>query len=57
MPLILSGSDHNKSHIGPSYGISYTLSNYRILSNVSKDGESPPCKQNILFSTNVVRGK
>ena len=46
-----SGSDHNKSHIGPSCGTSWTRSKFRMLSRVSMDGDSPPCRQNISDST------
>jgi len=44
-PLRSSGSDHNKSHKGPSLGNSPTLFNLLILSIVSTNGDSPPCKQ------------
>lgn len=40
-PALSSGSDQSKSHIGPSWGISWALSNCLILSKVSIDGESP----------------
>ena len=52
-----SGSDHNKSHIGPSCGTSYNLFNFLISSSVSVDGDNPPCKQKKLFSTVAVKGK
>jgi len=44
---MLSGSDQSRSHMGPSWGISCTLSNCLILSRVSRDGDSPPCRENI----------
>ena len=46
-----SGSDHRRSHIGPSWGTSWTRSKLRMLSRVSMDGDNPPCKQNISDST------
>lgn len=46
-PQRSSGSDHSKSHMGPSWGTSCTRSMERTWSRVSMDGESPPCKQNI----------
>jgi hypothetical protein len=46
-----SGSDHRRSHIGPSWGTSWTRSKFRMLSRVSIDGDNPPCKQNISDST------
>jgi len=55
--VILSGSDHSKSHIGPSCGTSYVLSKCLILSKVSKLGESPPCNENIFPSTKAVNGR
>ena len=42
-----SGSDQSKSHIGPSWGTSWTRSSARIWSNVSIEGDKPPCKQKI----------
>jgi len=45
LPILSSGSDHNKSHIGPSLGTSPTLSKSLILSKVSINGDKPPCKQ------------
>jgi len=54
---LLSGSDHNKSHIGPSWGTSWTLLIYLMLSKVSKLGDNPPCKENILDSTSAQRGR
>lgn len=50
-PHLSSGSDHNRSHIGPSWGTSWKRSKFLILSRVSIVGESPPCKQNISDST------
>lgn len=50
-PQRSSGSDHKRSHIGPSWGTSWTRSKLRMLSRVSIDGDSPPCKQNISDST------
>lgn len=46
-----SGSDHKRSHMGPSWGTSWTRSKFRMLSRVSMDGDSPPCRQNISDST------
>jgi len=46
-----SGSDHNKSHIGPSWGTSWTRSKFLMLSRVSIDGDNPPWRQNISDST------
>lgn len=48
--LLPSGSLHNKSHIGPSWGTSCFLSMVRIWSNVCIEGLRPPCTQNILPS-------
>lgn len=45
--VILSGSDHNKSQMGPSWGTSYFLSNLLISSNLSKEGDNPPCNEKI----------
>lgn len=56
-PQRSSGSDHNKSHIGPSWGISYALSNYLMWSKESIEGLNPPCSPNISPSTNAVNGK
>lgn len=42
-----SGSDHSKSHIGPSCGTSCFLSIARIWSSVCIEGDNPPCTQNI----------
>ena len=42
-----SGSDHRRSHMGPSWGTSWILSNCRILSRVSREGERPPWRENI----------
>ncbi|BAS86936.1 Os03g0805350 [Oryza sativa Japonica Group] len=46
-----SGSDHRRSHMGPSWGTSWTRSKLRMLSSVSMDGDNPPCRQNISDST------
>jgi len=43
--------------MGPSWGTSYTLSNYLILSKVSRLGERPPCNENIFPSTKAVKGR
>ena len=56
-PPLSSGSDHNKSHIGPSWGTSWILSNFLISSRVSVDGDNPPCNQKKLFSTTADNGK
>ena len=45
-----SGSDHSRSHIGPSWGTSCFLSIPLIWSNVFIDGDNPPCTQNIYIS-------
>lgn len=50
-PQRSSGSDHKRSHIGPSCGTSWTRSKFLILSRVSIDGDNPPCKQKISDST------
>jgi len=55
--VILSGSDHKRSQIGPSWGTSYFLSNLLISSILSKEGERPPCKEKIEFSTIAHKGK
>lgn len=44
---IPSGSDHKRSHIGPSCGTSCFLSIDLIWSRVCIDGDKPPCTQNI----------
>lgn len=49
-PHLSSGSDHNKSHMGPSCGTSWILSIDLIWSSVSIDGDNPPCRQKILPS-------
>ena len=41
-----SGSDHIRSHIGPSCGTSCFLSSARIASRVGTAGLSPPCPAN-----------
>lgn len=46
-PVISSGSDHNKSQISPSWGISYILFKFYIYSIVFNLGDNPPCKQKI----------
>jgi len=46
-----SGSDHNRSHMGPSWGTSWTRSKLRMLSRVSMEGDNPPWRQNISDST------
>ena len=55
--VMLSGSDHKRSHIGPSWGTSYILSSYLILSKVSRLGDSPPWRENIFPSTSAVSGR
>lgn len=42
-----SGSDHRRSHMGPSWGTSCFLSMVRIWSSVWMDGDKPPCTQKI----------
>lgn len=51
-PVISSGSLHNRSHIGPSWGTSWYLSSCFIESNVVRVGLSPPCRQKIYFPVN-----
>jgi len=46
-----SGSDHKRSHIGPSWGTSWTRSRLRTLSRFSIDGDKPPWRQKISDST------
>ena len=46
-----SGSDHRRSHIGPSWGTSWTRSKLRTLSRFSMDGDKPPWRQKISDST------
>lgn len=50
-PQRSSGSDHKRSHMGPSWGTSWTRSKLRMLSRVSMDGDNPPWRQNISDST------
>lgn len=50
-PQRSSGSDQSRSHIGPSWGTSWTRSKSRMWSNESMLGERPPCKQKISDST------
>jgi hypothetical protein len=45
--LLPSGSDHSKSHIGPSWGTSCFLSIVRIWSSVCIEGDKPPWTQKI----------
>lgn len=47
-----SGSDHRRSHMGPSWGTSCFLSMVRIWSSVWMDGDKPPCTQKI-YGTNT----
>ena len=56
-PPLSSGSDHNKSHIGPSCGTSCILSRALISSRESVDGDKPPCRQKNEFSTTAVKGR
>lgn len=42
-----SGSDHRRSHMGPSWGTSCFRSIVRIWSKVWMEGERPPCTQKI----------
>jgi len=56
-PPLSSGSDHNKSHMGPSWGTSYILSKALISSRVSVDGDNPPWRQKNEFSTTAVKGR
>jgi len=51
-----SGSDHKRSHIGPSCGTSWSRSNARMWSSVSIDGDKPPCRQNICQKKNKRTG-
>lgn len=44
---IPSGSDHRRSHMGPSWGTSCFLSMVLIWSSVWMDGDKPPCTQKI----------
>jgi hypothetical protein len=46
-PLSPSGSDHRRSHMGPSWGTSCFRSIVRIWSKVWMEGERPPCTQKI----------
>ena len=46
-PWVSSGSDHRRSHMGPSWGTSCFRSMVRIWSRVWMLGERPPCTQNI----------
>jgi len=46
-PCVSSGSDHKRSHMGPSCGTSCFRSMVRIWSKVWMLGERPPCTQNI----------
>lgn len=50
-PQRSSGSDHKRSHMGPSWGTSCTRSKFRMLSRFSTEGDKPPCRQNISDST------
>lgn len=50
-PQRSSGSDHRRSHMGPSWGTSWTRSKFLMLSSVSIDGDNPPWRQNISDST------
>jgi hypothetical protein len=50
-PHLSSGSDHRRSHIGPSWGTSWTRSKLRTLSRFSMDGDKPPWRQKISDST------
>ena len=56
-PALSSGSDHSKSHIGPSCGTYWNLLRALMLSRVSMLGDSPPCRQKNWFSTTAVRGR
>ena len=55
-PARSSGSDHTRSHTGPSCGTSWKRSILRTSSMVSMDGLRPPCGQKIWFSTTAVSG-
>ena len=52
-PYLSSGSDHRRSHIGPSCGTSWIRSNARMWSSESTFGDRPPCNEKIWFSTNA----
>jgi len=56
-PSISSGSDHIKSHIGPSWGISYFLSIVLISSIDLIEGDRPPWMQNTFPSIIAAKGK
>ena len=49
LPTLSSGSDHNKSQIGPDEGISSPLFNFLISSTLFICGDNPPCTQNNYF--------
>ena len=56
-PVYSKGSDHSKSHIGPSIGTSYNQFKFLIWSSLSIEGDKPPCNANILSSIKAVSGK
>ncbi len=56
-PDLSSGSDHKRSHMGPSCGTSWILLSDLMLSRVSIDGERPPWRQKKEFSTTAVSGR
>ena len=46
-PARSSGSDHSRSHMGPSCGTSWMRSSARTWSSESMLGDRPPCRQKI----------
>lgn len=56
-PFLSSGSDHKRSHIGPSWGVSYLDYISFISFKLSMDGDKPPWRQKNLLSITAVNGK
>eukprot|EP00955_Chlamydomonas_euryale_P107653 365788-Chlamydomonas_euryale.AAC.4 len=56
-PMRSSGSDHKRSHIGPSCGTSSNRCIWLIWSSVSMDGDKPACGQKSWFSMTAASGK
>ena len=56
-PILSSGSDQSKSHIGPTLGISCNRFRFLISSKLFSFGDKPPCKQKILSSTTADKGR
>ena len=54
-PSTSSGSDHSRSHIGPSCGTSCFRSMYRTSSMLRIAGDRPPWTQKILLSMSTLR--